>query len=85
MDVPIADESQRRARLQAGRYETRREVLEIVRSELENMSQFEDTSGASESRADSPRNDKPAEMASNISHSGEDDTFVYTMPGAFDF
>jgi hypothetical protein len=74
----------RRAKLQAGRYETRREVLEIVRNKLETMSQFEDSPAARDLRTDSPRNDEPAEVGSNARQAKEHDTFVYAMPGAFD-
>jgi hypothetical protein len=59
-------------------------VLEIVRNELETMSQSEDPPTASEVRADSPRNDEPAKVVSKASHAENYDTFIYSMPGAFD-
>jgi hypothetical protein len=59
-------------------------VLEIVRNELETMSQSEDPPTASEVRADSPRNDGPAKVVPKASHAENCNTFIYSMPGAFD-
>ena len=62
-------------------------MLEIVQNELESISQLKYPPVATESRADSPRNEEPIGMVSRTSagQTGKFDTFIYPMPGAFDF
>jgi hypothetical protein len=80
-----ADVLQRRDRLQASRYETQREVLEMARNELETMSELANDSGTSDIETQIPHADEPVKVESTISHAEKGEILVFTMPGAFNF
>jgi hypothetical protein len=82
---PDADIPQRRERLQASRYETQREVLEMARNELETMSQLANDSGASDIETHLPQADDPVTVESTVGQAEKGETLVSSMPGAFDF